>query len=116
MLEDMSFDLSAINFSLPEIDWSAFDPSLVLPFVETPTGALAAGVIVLTLVIGVMLIRQSTRALKFERDSSSAGFDTRAISELRSYKGIEHTELSTLLFPKTYTPAHQPRLNGPDTR
>jgi|GEM_PF-2780482 len=112
----MQFDFSAISFSMPEIDWSVFDPAFLVPFIETPTGALAAGVIVLTLVIGFLLVRQSTRAIKFERDSSSTGFDSRAISQLRSYKGIEHTELSTLLFPKTYTPAHQPRLNAPDTR
>ncbi|HVW71703.1 MAG TPA: hypothetical protein VHB93_00960 [Candidatus Paceibacterota bacterium] len=93
-----------------------FDPSALTAFLETPAGLLSVAVVVLTITIGVLLVIQSARALRIERDSSSAGFTQLPLSTLPHYKALEHPELSTMLFPKTYTRARRPLLNGPDTR
>lgn len=92
------------------------DPSVALAFFTTPTGILTVGVVGLTVLIATLLIVQSAEAIRVERDSSSTGFVQSPLATLPHYQPLEHQELSTLLFPKTYTRARRPLLNGPDTR
>lgn len=92
------------------------DTSVLLAFLETPTGALAAITVILTIFIGILLVLQSTRAMRLERDSSSLGFAHRPLSDDLRRGNEDKADMAALLFPQNYTPAKRPMLNAPDTR